>query len=465
MTQTKLAFNQTNGQVVSVLDYGAVGDGVTDDSAAKDLALATGKSVIFPEGTYLIDGIDVTTDYQSIIFEGDVVLKASTNDVVLFYQSASWCHHKGVFRVDTNSKTGVWGMCVGPQDLTQTTTLTQNNYNKLPGIIGESGLDECVVLQAGPDVGGTDSGCFYNTFPVIRAQGAKRGVWLKDPPNAGGSSCNRNEFYDFRAGTGGGVGCNTGIQIDAGDTNVFYGADFEGVANGTSPNATPTGLYIKSSSAVNGADNNHNKFFGGTFEACTVDIVNENTRTEIYGVTYADSKSTFTASPLISIGGNDSSAQNQRALGLTQTDGVTVNTGSITSFSDLSGAWQDYTLTTSNVTHVGGASTTSIAQEESKYWVFSGMVFWSFRFNFQAANTNDILIDLPVEPEASHYKTFSTTPPMKFLCFADDGFTVEQVSGVFLASSNQIQLTHSSAWDTSGTNNKIWVNMLTYHKA
>jgi polygalacturonase len=34
MTQTKAAFNQINGNVVSVLDYGAVGDGVTDDGSA-----------------------------------------------------------------------------------------------------------------------------------------------------------------------------------------------------------------------------------------------------------------------------------------------------------------------------------------------------------------------------------------------------------------------------------------------
>jgi hypothetical protein len=36
MTQTKLAFNQINGNVVSVLDFGAVGDGVTSDQSAID---------------------------------------------------------------------------------------------------------------------------------------------------------------------------------------------------------------------------------------------------------------------------------------------------------------------------------------------------------------------------------------------------------------------------------------------
>ena len=41
--------------VVSVKDFGAVGDGVTDDTAAVTAAAATGKPVHFPAGTYLVD--------------------------------------------------------------------------------------------------------------------------------------------------------------------------------------------------------------------------------------------------------------------------------------------------------------------------------------------------------------------------------------------------------------------------
>jgi hypothetical protein len=40
--------------VVSVKDFGAVGDGVADDTAAIQAALATGTSVRFPSGTYLV---------------------------------------------------------------------------------------------------------------------------------------------------------------------------------------------------------------------------------------------------------------------------------------------------------------------------------------------------------------------------------------------------------------------------
>jgi hypothetical protein len=42
--------------VVSVKDFGAVGDGTTDDTAAINAALATNKSVHFPAGTYMTTG-------------------------------------------------------------------------------------------------------------------------------------------------------------------------------------------------------------------------------------------------------------------------------------------------------------------------------------------------------------------------------------------------------------------------
>jgi len=53
---------------VSVKDFGAVGDGVTDDTAAINAALATKKSVYFPSGTYMTTGghvipyVNETTD-------------------------------------------------------------------------------------------------------------------------------------------------------------------------------------------------------------------------------------------------------------------------------------------------------------------------------------------------------------------------------------------------------------------
>jgi parallel beta-helix repeat protein len=51
---------------VSVKDFGAVGDGVTDDTAAIQAAFNTGKDVLFTDGTFLCSMITVTTPDISI---------------------------------------------------------------------------------------------------------------------------------------------------------------------------------------------------------------------------------------------------------------------------------------------------------------------------------------------------------------------------------------------------------------
>jgi len=53
MSLTKVSYSMIDGAPVNVLDYGAVGDGVTDDTAAMAAAHATGRFVYYPSGTYL----------------------------------------------------------------------------------------------------------------------------------------------------------------------------------------------------------------------------------------------------------------------------------------------------------------------------------------------------------------------------------------------------------------------------
>lgn len=58
MSLTKVSFSMINGAAVNVLDFGATGDGVTNDTAAIqaaiDFASAAGISIYFPAGTYSI---------------------------------------------------------------------------------------------------------------------------------------------------------------------------------------------------------------------------------------------------------------------------------------------------------------------------------------------------------------------------------------------------------------------------
>jgi hypothetical protein len=56
--------------VVSVKDFGAVGDGVTDDTAAITAALAASRAVYVPAGTYLVSQIAIDTENTQILTAG-----------------------------------------------------------------------------------------------------------------------------------------------------------------------------------------------------------------------------------------------------------------------------------------------------------------------------------------------------------------------------------------------------------
>jgi hypothetical protein len=62
--------------VVSVKDFGAVGDGVADDTAAFSAAAATGNTVLIPKGTYLITAATTTASWR---LEKGVVISGLAN--------------------------------------------------------------------------------------------------------------------------------------------------------------------------------------------------------------------------------------------------------------------------------------------------------------------------------------------------------------------------------------------------
>ena len=79
---------------VSVKDFGAVGDGVADDTTAFASALATGKSVFIPDGTYLItSSLTVSTGGQAIFGEGwqkSKVRRGNDSTFIIFNVTAPW---------------------------------------------------------------------------------------------------------------------------------------------------------------------------------------------------------------------------------------------------------------------------------------------------------------------------------------------------------------------------------------
>lgn len=67
MSLTKVSYSMIDGAPANVLDFGAVGDGVTDDTAAFAAALAASRAVYVPEGTYLVSTVKFPQNGTNLI--------------------------------------------------------------------------------------------------------------------------------------------------------------------------------------------------------------------------------------------------------------------------------------------------------------------------------------------------------------------------------------------------------------
>lgn len=133
MSLTKASFSMITGAPKNVLDYGAVGDGTTDDTAALQLAFNAGGALFFPAGyTFVSSRITIATDVQ-----------ISGYGATLLHKTNSAATGVGLLQMLTDNKLVIYGLKIDGNGSNQTATYA--NYNMVWCSIGSMELYECWI--------------------------------------------------------------------------------------------------------------------------------------------------------------------------------------------------------------------------------------------------------------------------------------------------------------------------------
>lgn len=284
MALTKATYSMIQGAVYNVLDYGATGDGVTNDRAACQAAItaaiaAGGGAVYFPAGTYLLTGVaslDTSlngllipdtngvfdTDKGIMLFgDGiDSILKANSQNMVVVRNSRRCTTIQNLF-IDGGPKTQNIGLGCIPESATQTTELVDQSFM----VVNNIRIENCargMMFQPGPTVTGSDSGCFYHSISNLASNLNDEHVLMVGDVTAANNRTTRSTFFKCTFLRG-----NTGINLVAATEIDFVSCNWELIAQGTTPFATPVAFYYGDSnpSTIN--------IIGGYAEACTRGVV------------------------------------------------------------------------------------------------------------------------------------------------------------------------------------------------
>lgn len=242
MSLTKATYSLINGAPINVLDFGAVGDGVADDTAAIQAAVTAASnnaSVYFPAGTYLVGaaGIDVASKTGLTLFGESAIIKITAIST-LTIPSLGACS----IRFSSCTRSGVRG-------------LTINGNSIASAAVGFSAGTECFVIDCTIFASGatgqvvSSNGGVRNRFTdnlIYSGNGTARGLWLGNV-TAGNMETDVdivNNTVRNHAATGI-VICSVGGRCvgNHARTNDGAGIIFPGAGGFSTKNLTVTGNY------------------------------------------------------------------------------------------------------------------------------------------------------------------------------------------------------------------------------
>jgi hypothetical protein len=199
MSVTKVTYAMIEGAPANVLDFGAVGDGVTDDTVAIQAALDSGAScIVIPQGTYQVTGLEIKSGslVTNVMGQGlpTIRLITGSNRVALLISKTNFVTVENIYfrstgdKNDGNSTVGI--------KATSKSFLTFNNIRALGYSTAGMQLQQVVYVN-----------CYQLTI-----QSCTYGLSIEAVSSISSTTVSVNSAYI--------TGCTRGINT-RGSTNTF----------------------------------------------------------------------------------------------------------------------------------------------------------------------------------------------------------------------------------------------------
>lgn len=192
--------------MVSVKDFGAAGDGLTDDTIAIQQALSAHNAVFIPEGEYLVSSTITVGERQSLIGSGQrSVLKGQDKTFNIIEVTADYATIANL-RIEQGD--------IGIQLIGKTRPVVQTSVSDVTVWQSNTG----VQLDGYND---TNKPCYWNNFDrVLVAQPSVNGFHLTK--SGAGDTPNANKFHACRAYSLGADISNAGFYVEHGSFNNAF---------------------------------------------------------------------------------------------------------------------------------------------------------------------------------------------------------------------------------------------------